>query len=218
MLKQLRQHAKYFYVLFFLIIISFVFWGVNPSDDAVIMDVATVGGESIPDRDYRRTYDSMARLYRDIYKEGFDAEAMGLKKKVLDSMVNEMLLSIAADEAGIAVTDKELQEAIINDPGFSGPGGTFSKAQYLRALQSARFTTGSYEATRRRDLKVSKMRRMIRESVDLTEGELPATGGDADSARELRKTLLEAKKNAAVISFIVGLKKRISVSTDESRL
>jgi peptidyl-prolyl cis-trans isomerase D len=32
MLKVMRQHAKYFYVLFFIVILSFLFWGIGTVD------------------------------------------------------------------------------------------------------------------------------------------------------------------------------------------
>ena len=104
MLKVMRKHAKYFYVLFFIVILTFIFWGVGTVDKTGGVEiVAEVGKYKITADEYWKTYDRVYRFYREIYKDKFDEEMekkMNLKENVLDSMINERVLLTAAKECG----------------------------------------------------------------------------------------------------------------------
>ncbi len=211
----MRQHAKYFYVLFVVVILSFIFWGTGGVDqNSGTQAVAQVGEEAITSQEYWQAYDNMADLYRDIYKEEFDAEALDLKQTVLNTLVEERLLLIAAVGAGFKVTDKELQDSIINNPAFMRDGA-FNRDVYLRTLQLNRMTPTYYEAVKRRELMLTKMRLIIEETVDLNHAELRALSSGEEAYPALRETLLESKKNAAVKSFIEGIKQRVPVTVNE---
>lgn len=210
MLKSMRKHAKYFYVLFVLVILSFIFWGVGGIDQPSTVPVAVIGEETITVDEYWRAYQSTIDLYRDIYKEEFDEEKLGLKQNVLNSLVAERVLFVAAEQAGLAVSDSELQEAIINEPAFMRDG-RFNRQVYLRALELNRITPGAYEESKRRDLMGEKMKRLIEESVDLTPSELDKVKGDDT----LRQILLESKRQAALESFIEGLKRQMRITVNE---
>src|SRR4030042_1149418 len=133
MLRAMRKHSKYFYVLFFIVILSFIFWGVGTVDQSGGVEVvAEVGKYKITTDEYWKTYDRIYRFYREIYKDKFDEEAekkMNLKESVLNSMINERVLLTAAKEAGVAVSDEELQESIARDPAFM-KNGVFNKEMY----------------------------------------------------------------------------------------
>lgn len=210
MLKSMRKHAKYFYVLFVLVILSFIFWGVGGIDQPSTVPVAVIGEETITVDEYWRAYQNTIDLYRDIYKEEFDEEKLGLKQNVLNSLVAERVLYVAAEQAGLAVSDSELQEAIMNEPAFMRDG-RFNRQVYLRALELNRITPGAYEESKRRDLMGEKMKRLIEESVDLTPSELDKVKGD----KTLRQILLESKRQAALESFIEGLKKQMRITVNE---
>jgi len=63
MLKIMRKHAKYFYVLFFIVIITFVFWGVGTVDKTGVIEiVAEVGPYKILADDYVSTYERMTKF------------------------------------------------------------------------------------------------------------------------------------------------------------
>ena len=47
MLQSMRKHAKYFYVLFFVVIISFVFWGVGTQDKEQALNLVDIGKRSL---------------------------------------------------------------------------------------------------------------------------------------------------------------------------
>jgi peptidyl-prolyl cis-trans isomerase D len=134
---------------------------------------------------------------------------------VLDKLIEDRLLLIAAREAGIVVTDVELQEDIVNNPAFQGAGG-FDKQVYENRLRLNRITPATYEAATRQDLLLQKMRRMIEASVELSPEEIEALSGDEEGYASLRETLLNSKRGQALSSFLEGVKRRVPVTVNEN--
>jgi peptidyl-prolyl cis-trans isomerase D len=214
MLKVLRKHARYFYVLFILVILSFIFWGVGTVDQSTKTAVVTIGEEQITLDEFWRAFDRTADIYREIYQAEFDdAMQEELKQSVLKSLIQERALFIAASETGITVSDNELQEAITKDPTFTRDGA-FSSDIYLRTLELNRLTPQYFEAAKRRELTVAKMRRLIEDSVDLTPDEIESLSGSPEAKESLQETMLQAKRQAAFTSFINGLIKQIPMTVD----
>ncbi|HWR59660.1 MAG TPA: SurA N-terminal domain-containing protein [Thermodesulfovibrionales bacterium] len=219
MLKAMRKHAKFFYVLFFIVILSFIFWGVGTVDKQTGVPVAEVGKDRITSDEYWTSYERARDFYRNIMKENFTEEAekkLNLKRQVLDSMVDERVLMAEAKKMGITVSDAEVEEAIINDPSFLRDG-KFSKDVYLRILQLNRLSPEFFEYSKRRDLTVAKMRRLIEESVDVADADLTqkAEGQAQDS---LRQAILGQMKSAAIKSYIDGIKKQMKIKINEQLL
>ena len=220
MLKVMRKHAKYFYFLFFMIIISFIGWGVGTVDKTGKGDIlAEVGKHKITTEEYWRTYDRIFRFYREIYKDKFDEEMekkMNLKENVLDSMINEQVLLIAAKEADISISDEELQESITHEPAFLR-NGVFDNDVYLNRLRLNMITPEAYESSKRQELTLKKMRRLIELSVDATDinSNLKQVSGDNQLVKMLSEQMLNDRKEKAVKSYIEGLKKQIKIKINK---
>ena len=214
MLKVLRKHARYFYVLFILVILSFIFWGVGTVDQSTKTAVVTIGEEQITLEEFWRAFDRTANIYRELYQDEFDdAMREELKQTVLKSLIQERVLFIAAREAGLTVSDDELQEAITNDPTFTRDGA-FNSDIYLRTLEINRINPQDYEAAKRRELAVAKMRRLIEDAVDLTPAEMQSTSGSPEAQEALNQAMLETKRRAAFASFLNGLIKQMPMTVD----
>ena len=217
MLKAMRKHAKFFYVLFFIVIISFIFWGVGNVDKSTAVPVAEVGKDKISVEEYWMTYDRMRHFYRDLLKENFTEEMekkLNLKQKVLDNLIEERVLLITARAAGMTVSDDELQDAIMNDPTFMREG-KFSKEIYLRTLQLNRITPEGYEALKRKEILFGKMQRLIGESVDVTDVDLPQQAGNQKAKEAFRPAMLQDMRNKAVKSYIEGMKKQMKIKINQ---
>lgn len=220
MLKVMRKHAKYFYVLFFIVILTFIFWGVGTVDKTGGVEVvAEVGKYKITTEEYRKTYDRIYRFYREIYKDKFDEEMekkMNLKEGVLDSMINERVLLMAAKDAGISVGDEELQESIARDPAFI-KDGAFNKDVYLNRLRLGRITPELFENMKRKDLTITKMKQLIEASVDATDidSQLPQTSDNEQAGKMIRQAMLADKKEKALKSYVDGMKKNIKIKVNK---
>jgi len=220
MLKVMRKHAKYFYVLFFIVILSFIFWGVGTVDKTGGVETAAeVGKYKISAEEYWKAYDRTYRFYRELYKDAFNEEMekkLNLKENVLDSMVNERVLLIAARETGINVSDEELQDSISHEPAFMN-NGVFDKDLYLNRLRLNRLTPEEFENATRQELTVTKMRQLIELSVDPTDIDPPAkqTSGNEQAAKMINQAVLRDKKEKAVSSYVEGLKKNIKIKINK---
>ncbi len=217
MLKSLRKHARYFYVLFVLVILSFVLWvpGMN-NDRSQRAMLARIGDEVITQEEFWRTYDNAQELYRDVYKEQYD-EAMQaeLKQQVLNSLITGRILMIAAAESGISVSDQELNDSIISNPAFAREG-IFSVEIYQNTLRLNRLTSGRYEESKRRDLLLAKMRSIYENAVDLAPSEFSGVSQDNELRSALEDAILDEKRQGAVLSFVNAYKKRFKFEVNEN--
>jgi peptidyl-prolyl cis-trans isomerase D len=222
MLKVMRHHAKYFYVLFFIVILSFVFWGVGTVDmNEGTNIVAEVGKYKVSGEEYWRAYDRMFNFYRDMYKDKFDEEMqkkLNLKEGVLYSLVDNRVLLIAAKENGITVTDDELNEAIKNEPAFM-KNGSFDSEVYQNRLRLMRLTPEAYEAAKRQDLILTKMRRLIELSASIPADELAkVSGSDEQSTKALQEAMVENAKATALKAYVEGVKRGLKIKIYADRI
>ena len=217
MLRAMRKHAKYFYVLFFIVILSFIFWGVGTVDKSTGVPVAEVGKERVTVEEYWTSYDRAREFYRTLSQGNFTEEMekkLNLKQRVLDSLIDDLVLMIEAKKAGIQVSDAELAEAIVNDPAFVRDG-KFNKDVYVRTLQLNRMTPELFESFKRRELTLTRMRKLIGESVDVMASDVPQASGNEQVVASLRQTALLDMRDRAVKSYVEGLKKQIKIKVNQ---
>jgi hypothetical protein len=224
MLKGMRKHARYFYVLFFIVILTFIFWGVGTVDKTGGVEIlAEVGKYKITTEEYWKTYDRIYRFYREIYKDQFNEEMekkMNLKDNVLNSMVNERVLLTAAQKAGIKIGDEELQDAIIQEQAFM-KNGVFDKDVYVNRLRLNRITPEEFERSQRQELILSKMRRLVELSVDIPDSadlQLPRESSNEQALKMISQAKLNDIREKALNSYIEGLKKEIKIKVNKKLL
>lgn len=217
MLKTMRKHAKYFYVLFFIVILSFIFWGVGPLDKPTEATIAEIGKEKISVEEYWRTYDRARDFYRQIYKGQFNQEMeekLKLKETVLNGLIEERVLLGSAHEIGLKVTDQELQDAITSDSRFVRDGG-FKKDVYLKTLQLNRLTPEAFENSVRQQLAVQKMKMLIWSSLDISVYDTGNISLDDKKFNEMKQILLSQKRDKALKSYVESMKIRLNVKVNK---
>jgi len=220
MLEFMRKNAKFFYVFFFLIIISFVFFYAKvPTSNYQDPVVAKVDGFKIKLSEYWRTYENLREYYRNIYRGKFDQkmeEKLKLQEKAMDALIEDRLLLKKAIDLGLRVTDRELQEAIINNPLFQ-KDGVFRRDIYEYTLRANRLTPAEYEAAKRRELLLEKVRNLIMDAVTLSEEDLRALNiKDKKILEQIKGALLASKREMVYKSYLEGMKKetRIEIKWD----
>ncbi len=220
MLQSMRKHARFFYFLFFIVIITFIFWGVGGLDQPTSVSVAQIGEEKITVEEYWRAYENVRNAYRDLYQGKLDEEAekkLQLKESVLNNLIEQRVLLLAAKSLGITVTDKELQSAIMRDPRFMRDG-VFRKDVYFRTLELNRRTPEQYEQFMRRELVLQKMRRMIDSAVDMTPAETAQLPADEALVAQLKQALLSQKRSVALKSFVESMKEKMEVKINKDAI
>lgn len=217
MLKMMREHAKFFYILFFIVILSFIFWGVGSVDKSTAVPVVKIGKEQITLEDFWTAYDRARNFYKDVYKDKFNDELekqLNIKQLVLDALINERVLFITAKKAGITVTDEELEDAIINDPAFLRDG-RFNKDIYLRILDLNRMTPEFFESMKRKEITALKMRRLVGESVALTDIDLKKSSGGEQPKADVVQAMLFEMRDKVLKSYIEGMKSKMKIEVNQ---
>ncbi|BCB97194.1 hypothetical protein JZK55_21160 [Dissulfurispira thermophila] len=213
MLKTMRKHARFFYFLFFIVILSFIFWGVGTLDKPTAVSVAEIGKERITVEEYWRAYENVRQQLRELYKEKFNEEMekkLKLKETVLNNLIDERVLLISAAELGLKITDKELQDAIMNDPRFMRDG-IFRKDIYFRTLDLNRLTPEMFENSLRQQLMLVKMKRLIVSVVDVNPLDIKKISGDEKKIAEEMQILRADKGNATIRSYIDSVKQKMKI-------
>src|SRR5208283_3319103 len=186
MLETMRKHARFFYVLFIIVILSFIFWGVGTVDKSGAPSVAEIGKEKITAEEFWRSYDQMRTTLRETYKDQFNEEMekkLNLKEVVLGNLIAERVLAVAASDIGVTVTDQELQDVITHEPAFTRDG-VFNRDIYFRVLQLQRQTPEMFESSLRRQLISAKMRQLIWSSAEINPLDLRNISGDDKTVDE----------------------------------
>lgn len=221
MLKAMRHHAKYLYFLFFIVILSFLFWGVGTVDQSSNAQiVAEVGKHKISAQDYGRVYDNYYKFYRDLYKEKFDEEMqkkLNLKDKAIETLVGQTILLIAAAENGVKVSDGEVKEAILNEPAFT-KNGAFDSEIYQNTLRLSRLTPGFYESNKREELIIQKMSRLIQTAAITPDIGFDNISADEQTKKMIKDAMIKDAQEKVVRSYIEGMKKKLKVKINAELL
>jgi peptidyl-prolyl cis-trans isomerase D len=197
-----------------MIIITFVFWGIGPKDNPSVQVLAQVDKEKVTFEEFWRTYDNEYKRAKESGSSDEEIEKSKLKDMVLAQLVDRKVLLVAAGRSGITVTEKELQQNIINTPYFQR-NGVFDKEVYERALRLNRLTPQLYESMLKNDMIVNKMVRLIGETAELSAEEVnilkSLSGGNME---QLRKVFLSSKSNMSVKAYVEGYKRQLEVQVN----
>ena len=192
MLQAIREKTSGWFatIVLGLIIVTMMFFGIEgymarrPDDFLARVEgprkaFGLMAGQlkDIDERSFRERFDRLRSNERNSKGKDFDAlafESMANKRKVLEEMVDEALLALAAERAGIVAPDAAVQRVILDEKGFHGVNGKFDKTQYTLALQSMNLTAQRYEELVREDLVNSLMPRELASTEFAGNAELDA--------------------------------------------
>ena len=127
MLKVFRDNLKYLswvlwgVILVFILFVFVDFGGGVPGPARPNASAATVGGEEISYGELQRAYRQTESAYRDAYGGQFTPELarqLQLPLQVLEGLVEQRILLAEADRMGLAVSDSELQQELLRQPGL----------------------------------------------------------------------------------------------------
>jgi peptidyl-prolyl cis-trans isomerase D len=161
MLDVLRRNAGSWAIKFILLFIAltFIWWGVGNYGEEDANVAATVGEDSISMTELADMTANLERTYRELYGAAFTpeiAQALGLKKQALDTLVRRRILVAEAARMGIGATDEEVQREIAATPAFQA-NGAFREDLYRQVLSYNRLTPAQFEAAKRTEIVVRKI-------------------------------------------------------------
>ncbi|MBI5676004.1 MAG: SurA N-terminal domain-containing protein [Nitrospirae bacterium] len=220
MLKVMGSH-KFFSVFVlgavtFMIIITFVFWGIGgsgPSSERAGI-VAEIKGEPIPVEEFWRAYDNEYKRVKEMYPNEEEIKKLNLKENVLNALIDRKVIVMAAQEAGITVTEQELQNEILQLPYFQR-NGVFDQNIYERSLQLNRLTPQTFEEQLKNDLLFTKMSRLIQETVEFSSTELQTIDSLKQSNNQIAEAFRNSKNSQALKAYVEGIKRKMEIKVNK---
>ncbi|MBU0752268.1 MAG: SurA N-terminal domain-containing protein [Gammaproteobacteria bacterium] len=155
MFDAVRNNKKIIQIVLALIILPFAFWGVDslvPSSSGG--DVATVGGSGISQGEFQQSLREQQERLRPMLGGNANPAMLDnpeLRRAVVDTMVNQRLLTLNARKAKLTVSDAQLAEFIASVPQLQD-NGKFSKERYEAVVASQGMSKEMFEARLRQDL------------------------------------------------------------------
>jgi peptidyl-prolyl cis-trans isomerase D len=133
---------------------------------------ATVNGKEVPLRNFTRVYANQLARYKAQGLTAALAKQLGLPTQILDQLINEEVLSQAAENRGIVASDEELIDVLKRNPDFQ-KDGKFDVETYKQVMQSYyRRTPEDFEAEVRRELSAQKLLTLVEEGAVVSEDEV----------------------------------------------
>jgi peptidyl-prolyl cis-trans isomerase D len=168
MLKVFRDNLKNLAWILWVIIALFVLalaadFGSGISSGGGRNTAAKVGRDTVSLTEFQREYSQLSNLYRQVYGDQLTPELMEqmqLPRQALDRAVNQKILLAEARHMGLAVTDAELRDRILNEQAFQDEQGNFvGEERYKEILQRAQppYTPASFEDEVRQELLLKKL-------------------------------------------------------------
>lgn len=176
MLKYMREHAGSWVIKVLLgaIVLVFIFWGVGSFRTPTGVKAAVVNGDLITAEEFQHTYNNMIEQYRQRFRGSFTDDmikSMGLKKQVMDMLIEEKLLIQEAAKLNLRVSKEELIDTIKNFEVFHRDG-QFNQGVYERVLSSNRLSPDKFETLQKNAMLTAKVRSMIVDSVKVSDDEV----------------------------------------------
>lgn len=199
MLKVFRDNLKNLAWILWVIIIVFILslaveFGNSTPQGAATTVAATVGDETVTIEEFRRQYQQMEQLYRQIYGEQFNpeiAQRLQLPMQALNRAVNQKILLTEAERLGLQVTDDELQREILTINAFKDDKGRFvGRETYERILQQNNYTAATFEEEMRKDILLQKLEDMLRANVYVSDTEVEQAYREQVERAKIRYVLL----------------------------
>jgi peptidyl-prolyl cis-trans isomerase D len=198
MLKVLRDNLKYLSWILWLVVALFIFsiWsgfgsGVGQRGGVGQNVAANVGGQKVTIEEFERNYKRLEGLYRQIYGEQFTAEAarqMGLPLQALNQAVSQKILLAEARRMGLAATDEEVRDRVLQEPAFKDPQGRFvGEERYAEILRGARYpSAAAFEAELRDEILVKKLMDILEANLYVSDQEVEQSYRDQVERARIR--------------------------------
>ena len=167
MLRVLREHASSWMLkgILVLVAVTFISWGgYSFFREKKVTYAAKVNGITIEWREYSDALQNAVKQYRDALGPSFSEkmiEELGLKDKILDGLIDKILILQEAKRLGLSIPDEELRGAIESVPAFQA-NGQFDRRRYEGFLRLNRMTPEEFEQSQRENLLISKAVSLIK--------------------------------------------------------
>lgn len=206
-LQWMRSNMGFLKWFLWVVIAAFVVlfgndWsGVGQGNDTRI--AAWVGSQEIETAEVQDTYRRIEEQYRQIFGERYSsdmAQQFNLAGQALRATVEREIMLREAQSLGLAATDEELREQILEYPYFQDEDGRFVGAEeYTRRVRAAGFASREdFEDRLREDILRTKLETILRETVYVSDQEIEAVYRKSADRAKLRYVTMPASEFADI--------------------
>lgn len=135
-------------------------------------DVAKVGDQTISRAEYQ---DAINNRRNELLQNGVEASAINtnaLNREVLKSLINRALLRNQSDQLGMHVSDKVINDLLLQDPQFLDENGQFSNDRFAFALQQQGMTKDQLFNQYRQQLNLMQLYASVAQTALYPEAEI----------------------------------------------
>lgn len=138
--------------------------------------IARVGPYDFGIREFERSRQRRAQDLQQRFGEQFDAEALAdtLDQMAVRQLVDQALLALEAEQLGLSVGKREIEQIVLADPGFRDESGRFDRKNFEEYVDYAFGSQASFIEDRRMALLSHKMIRLLNTQPRISEGEARA--------------------------------------------
>ena len=176
LLSLMRKHAQSWLIKVLIAIIAavFVFYFGYSFTARRALKTAYVNGDLISTEEYRKAYFELMDRFRSQYKDLWNDELvkkLDLKNMALNNLISQRLIIQEARRLGFDVTEKEIQQAVMDYEAFK-INGRFDMGRYQALLSSSRMTPEDFEATIGQELLNNKLTQFLSAFSEVTDHEV----------------------------------------------
>ncbi|RPJ84000.1 MAG: hypothetical protein EHM18_12670, partial [Acidobacteria bacterium] len=139
-------------------------------------DIAQVGDRPISAVEFRKQYQRLYEMYRQVYKldqqDPAIVKQLGLGQQALNQLISEYALTMQARELGIDATTEEVRQEIMKMPAFQNKGAFVGTTLYQQILEQNNMSIGEFEESMRRDIIRQKLMHVLTDGLLVTPEEL----------------------------------------------
>lgn len=201
MLQHLRDNSRgvISFILIGFLVIIFALTGVEAlfNWDTSANQAAKVNGEVITEMDVSRAISMQKQQMLNAYGDQIPAEFLSdeyLRKPAIESLVQRMVLSQAAENVGMQIGNSYLSEQIASAPQFKNEAGVFDNARYQQALRSMGYTHGTYSKILADQLVINQLQAGIGSTAFVTPVQFDDIVALSFQVRDISYILLPAAK------------------------
>ena len=177
MLQSIRERAQGVIaaVIVLFLCLTFAVWGVESYlNEAKKVVVAEVNGEEVELEEFQSTFQRLRQRAQAELGDAFESAVWSeeaTKRKALDYLVEERVLTQNVDRARLRMSTEQVAEFLKRSPNFQ-VDGKFSNERYAQVTSMLGFSEHAYEAQARKDLALQQLRAGVVASAFLTPHEV----------------------------------------------
>ncbi len=205
MFDAVRNNKRIVQGFLVLITLPFAFWGVESyiRSSGGGSDVATVGGSSITPQEYAQALHEQQERLRGMYGREFNPamlESPEARQALLDALVSQRLVQLAAQKANMTLTNAQLTEFLAGVPAFQ-ENGQYSIERVRALIRNQGLSEEAFLAKLRRELLAQQLVTALTEGSIVSRAAVERVVAVQLEERDVGETLIRPEQFAGQVKL-----------------